>query len=89
MGSVCSLIYIKVWDMDTGELVHNFNNHHEQPCHVLDCHPTEDNFVASAGYDARVYFVDVRKGECLKMFQVLNLLALLVQKWNRFVRAGA
>ena len=89
MRSVCSLIYIKVWDMDTGELVHNFNNHHEQPCHVLDCHPTEDNIVASAGYDARVYFLDVLKGECLKMFQVLNLLALLVQKWNRFVRAGA
>jgi WD40 repeat protein len=64
------LVRVKVWDVDSGELLHNFNNHHEQQVHVLECHPTEPNVVASAGYDARVYFWDILKGECVAKFQI-------------------
>jgi len=63
-------VRIKVWDVDSGELVHNFNQHHDQAVHVLECHPTEANVVASAGYDARVYFWDVLRGDCVAKFQI-------------------
>ncbi len=63
-------VRVKVWDVDTGELVHNFNQHHELSVHVLVCHPTETNVVASAGYDARVVFWDVLRGVCVAKFQI-------------------
>jgi len=63
-------VRLKVWDVDTGELVHNFNNHHDKPVHVLERHPNEVNVVASAGYDSKVYFWDVARGECVASFQI-------------------
>ena len=64
------LVRVKVWDVDTGELVHNFNNHHDRPVHVLTRHPHEMNVVASAGYDSKVFFWDVVRGECVASFQI-------------------
>jgi len=64
------VVRIKVWDVETGELAHSFNNQHELPVHVLECHPTEANLVASAGYDAKVFFWDVLRGECVAKFQI-------------------
>ena len=64
------LVRIKVWDVDTGDLVHNFNDHHDRHVHVLSRHPHEVNVVASAGYDSKVFFWDVVRGECVASFQI-------------------
>ena len=64
------LARIKVWEVATGELVHNFNQHHDAPVHVLEAHPLESRLVASAGYDARVYFWDVVAGVCVARYQL-------------------
>ncbi|ELR15499.1 Bromodomain containing protein [Acanthamoeba castellanii str. Neff] len=56
---------IKVWDAKTGALVHTLRGH-TNSVYVLDSHPVDPRIIVSAGYDGRVTFWDINKGEAVQ-----------------------
>ncbi|EKX40640.1 hypothetical protein GUITHDRAFT_75292, partial [Guillardia theta CCMP2712] len=64
------LCRIKIWAVDTGELIHNLRDAHEQPVFVVEAHPSDPRVMATAGYDARVVLWDIVGGKAIKEFHI-------------------
>ncbi len=58
---------LKVWDANTGQLVHVLKAHSRQ-VFVLDAHPTDPRIMLSAGYDGMVILWNVETGQPIKIF---------------------
>eukprot|EP01114_Cavostelium_apophysatum_P000195 TRINITY_DN10198_c0_g1_i1.p1 TRINITY_DN10198_c0_g1~~TRINITY_DN10198_c0_g1_i1.p1 ORF type:complete len:946 (-),score=212.50 TRINITY_DN10198_c0_g1_i1:96-2933(-) len=60
-------VFIKVWNSNTGELVHTLS-HHTSKIWVLENHPREKRIIMSAAYDGMVILWDILCGRALQIF---------------------
>lgn len=60
---------IRMWDSETGKLARVLEAH-EREVYVMDCHPTDQRILLSAGYDGKCILWDIETGRQLRSFSV-------------------
>lgn len=60
---------IRVWHGATGQLARVLEAH-EREVYVMDCHPTDERILLSAGYDGKCILWDIETGKALRIFSI-------------------
>ena len=58
---------IQVWNSYTGALVHKMKGHKDE-VYVVECNPSLDNLLLTAGHDGLIIIWDLRSGKAIKSF---------------------
>lgn len=66
--TVLTDISVKVWNSESGELIHHFANYHSKKISVIERHPILSNVFLSAGYDSKIFIYDITKGVAIRRF---------------------
>ena len=62
---------VRVWDSDTGRLVHVLNAHTKE-VYIMDAHPFDKRVIFTAGYDGKCILWDIEKGVELRRLSTTN-----------------